>query len=744
MATIKDVARLAGVSQGTVSNVINGVKSVNSSLILKVEQAMLTLSYQPDAKARSLKNNLSKSIGVVMPNITDACYAQMFAGIEKQLGEMGYTVSLYISNELAQNEKRIIHQLQQQRMDGAIIITCQPAATDCFEQLMHSGTRLVFLERRPQNLDDYIFACLNTKAAIYETTISIINKGIKHIALLAGKEEYSNEQHCRSGFETAMRENGLPIGKRDIVMIETGKENAFRAATWWVQGGEIPEAIITTCASHAEGAMAAVNLFCDIIKPVVISISEDSWTQGSVSADFIKIPQKYLELGQTAANALLNDMDPNAPSDYRDIVIASEHAEKPMQDKQTSTSVRERGRKLRVLMMDSSASYATRTMLSDFKRQTNVDVEIDVLEHSEIYNEIKREAANDYYDIFQVDIPWLGEFVRSDMLKDLSDYIKASPQSIEGLIPGTLEEYALFEDKFYGIPYMFGTQLLYYRKDLFEDMRYQRLYYEQNKTELQPPRTWSEFNTVAKFFTKEFNSESPTQYGTTLGGRYSSGAVCEFLPRQWAFGGNCFDSRGKVTINRPESIRALKNYAESFQYASPSSPDDWWGEQVKTFCDGQAAMMVMFMSHATDITDRYLSKVGGKIGFSMVPGGAPLLGGWSLGINKNSKNADSAYEFLSWTCNPKTAIPYTILGGSPPSLDLFKSAELTTVYPWLPKAIEAFSISRKRTLPNAPGKILSEWNFEQILGESVHDAIIGKMTPEQAIEIAEKKLKDLF
>ena len=64
----------------------------------------------------------------------------------------------------------------------------------------------------------------------------------------------------------------------------------------------------------------------------------------------------------------------------------------------------------------------------------------------------------------------------------------------------------------------------------------QRLFFEQYHTVLKPPKPWVEYNAVAKFFTQKYNPDSPTQFGTTLGGWYPSGSLCEFLPRKWAMG----------------------------------------------------------------------------------------------------------------------------------------------------------------------------------------------------------------
>ena len=114
------------------------------------------------------------------------------------------------------------------------------------------------------------------------------------------------------------------------------------------------------------------------------------------------------------------------------------------------------------------------------------------------------------------------------------------------------------------------------------------------------------------------------------------GNPCEFLPRLWGHGGSVFDEQGKLTLDSREAIRAMENYCESFAYASPSSVGHYWPQQVREFSQGKTAMMVMYTPQVTDINDKQKSQIASEIGFSVIPGGHPLLGGWSLAINQNS------------------------------------------------------------------------------------------------------------
>lgn len=119
MATIKEVAKLAGVSIGTVSNVLNG-KTSNAELIDRVESAMSQLSYRPDANARSLKNTKSKLIGVLMPEICQSDHAHFLSRLENLLREQGYGILLKISNNNWLLEKKNLTQCMEQCVDGII------------------------------------------------------------------------------------------------------------------------------------------------------------------------------------------------------------------------------------------------------------------------------------------------------------------------------------------------------------------------------------------------------------------------------------------------------------------------------------------------------------------------------------------------------------------------------------------------------------------------------------------------
>ena len=94
MATIKDIAKLAGVSQGTVSNVLNGSGNVSSEKILRVQQAAKQLGYTPNQGAQLLRKGNSNILTVVLPNITDRQYVDFYISFRNYAENMGYRTAL--------------------------------------------------------------------------------------------------------------------------------------------------------------------------------------------------------------------------------------------------------------------------------------------------------------------------------------------------------------------------------------------------------------------------------------------------------------------------------------------------------------------------------------------------------------------------------------------------------------------------------------------------------------------------
>jgi len=122
MPTMKEVAREAGVSVGTVSNVLNNVSTVSEENRKKVLEAVEKLKYSPNFIARSLKTGHSKSLGLVIPDITNPFYPEVARGVEDKSNQMGYSVFLCNNDRSLDKEKQYIKVLIEKNVDGIILV----------------------------------------------------------------------------------------------------------------------------------------------------------------------------------------------------------------------------------------------------------------------------------------------------------------------------------------------------------------------------------------------------------------------------------------------------------------------------------------------------------------------------------------------------------------------------------------------------------------------------------------------
>ena len=161
--TMRDVARLAGVSVATVSAVINGGPKVSQLRSERVRQAMEALDYYPDQVARSLKVGKTGVVGMVIPDITNSFFAHLIRGTEDVAQQHGYSVILCDSAEDPQQERLLLNTLFSRRVDG-VLMACSDASA-AYDRLMRRRFPMVFVDRIPRGLTHSAVSTDNVAAA---------------------------------------------------------------------------------------------------------------------------------------------------------------------------------------------------------------------------------------------------------------------------------------------------------------------------------------------------------------------------------------------------------------------------------------------------------------------------------------------------------------------------------------------------------------------------------------------------
>ncbi len=216
MATIKDVARLAGVSTTTVSHVINKTRFVAEATQEKVMNAVDELNYAPSAVARSLKCNTTRTIGMLVTQSTNLFFSEVISGVESYCYRQGYTLILCNTGGIYEKQRDYIRMLAEKRVDG-ILVMCSDLTEELSEMLdRHSNIPKVVMDWGPESSQaDKIMD--NSEEGGYIATKYLIDNGHKDIACLSG---HFDKLACKErivGFRRAMAEANLPVNEDWII-----------------------------------------------------------------------------------------------------------------------------------------------------------------------------------------------------------------------------------------------------------------------------------------------------------------------------------------------------------------------------------------------------------------------------------------------------------------------------------------------------------------------------------------------
>ncbi|NQX12116.1 sugar ABC transporter substrate-binding protein [Microbacteriaceae bacterium VKM Ac-2855] len=295
-----------------------------------------------------------------------------------------------------------------------------------------------------------------------------------------------------------------------------------------------------------------------------------------------------------------------------------------------------------------------------FTEDTGTKIDFVELPYDGLYNRLNSEFSSGSvsFDVAALDAIWLPAFAGAvTPLDDLyTDDVKAD------LFPALVSE-ANVDGSYVGLPAWTNSEILYYRKDLFEDPAQQAAFKTQYGYDLVPPTTWQQYSDAAAFFTQDTNGDgTPDIYGTDVKGAVET----EWLATLSQTGEQTMvtDTDGGVSLGDADSKKALDFYTSLLPYAPPGAAQlDWAGAQ-NLFNQGQTAMM-RFWAHAYRQIPADAA-VAGNVGVAPMIGGdagpAGLPGAWYLSIAKASQKQDTAMEFLKFAYDNNELSADTSLG----------------------------------------------------------------------------------
>jgi LacI family transcriptional regulator len=206
----RDVAAAAGVSQSTVSRVLNGSTAVREETRLRVQAAIERLAYVPNAAARSLITHHTRQLGLVVSNITNGFYPEIIAAITDATLEQGYTVVVGSAGERDGSQTAYLKLLAEQRVDGVILTSTLLGDAPDVARLAEAGFPIVLVNRTRDDLPVDSVGLDNLEAGRLATD-HLVGHGRRRIAFVGGREDTPTNRARLAGYRAALDAAGVPV-----------------------------------------------------------------------------------------------------------------------------------------------------------------------------------------------------------------------------------------------------------------------------------------------------------------------------------------------------------------------------------------------------------------------------------------------------------------------------------------------------------------------------------------------------
>ncbi|MDO6445219.1 LacI family DNA-binding transcriptional regulator [Colwellia sp. 1_MG-2023] len=253
MATIYEVSELAKVSLATVSRVMNGNARVSEKTRNRVLSAMKELDYRPNSIAQSLASNRSNCIGLLVSEIHGPFFGQMMSGVETELRAAGKHVIITTGHSEEDKEKDGIEFLISRNCD-AIILHVEAVSDEYLVELSKGKTPIYLISRHVEGLPDNCIS-LDNELGGYIATQSLIEKGHRNIAYLAGPQYKADAIARLQGHKRALSENNIALNEKLIFEAEFKEQGGIAGLRYFLQEKAEFSALVCANDEMASGAM---------------------------------------------------------------------------------------------------------------------------------------------------------------------------------------------------------------------------------------------------------------------------------------------------------------------------------------------------------------------------------------------------------------------------------------------------------------------------------------------------------
>lgn len=303
-ATVKDVAKLAGVSTATVSRVINNDPRISEKTRKKVLKCIDKLGYRINNIARSLKTNRTYSIGFICPELANNFFMSVAKGVEDELRKQGYSVMVCNSNESVEEEKERFKLLAEKCVDGMIVI---PASNEGmhFNLFKESQIPVVLVDRLVDGFSADAVLVDNINGC-YSAVEHLINKGYRRIGFIGGDMRLTSAKERYEGYSRALGDYHIPLESGIIKFGDFHAQSGYEMMKELMESGNPPEYIfISNYFMHIGATKYLMEQQREIKNKVSIASFDDMELTSILGFCDVIVDQPISEIGYKAAELLM-------------------------------------------------------------------------------------------------------------------------------------------------------------------------------------------------------------------------------------------------------------------------------------------------------------------------------------------------------------------------------------------------------------------------------------------------------
>jgi LacI family transcriptional regulator len=319
--TIRDIARLAGVSHTTVSRALNKSPRVAPKTVQKVLAITKAQKYRLNPLARRFARGRSHLIGLIVSDIKNPFYAEMARGIEDQARKRGYLVVICSADDQSNALEQYVESVIGAGIEGLIFASAK-MTEPVVQNLIEEGFPVVLVNRRLKaEVGEYVV--LDNRKGAYMITQHLIKNGYRKIVIITGPREMSTAMERLDGYLQAMQEANLPCGENAVHHVNFSRKEGFNAANKILALKNRPEAIFGGNDYIAMGIM-------DAARHLKLRIPEDLAVVGYDNTGFAKsmgmttVSQRKYDMGHMAVKILIESIEGKTPGTTHRIILEPE------------------------------------------------------------------------------------------------------------------------------------------------------------------------------------------------------------------------------------------------------------------------------------------------------------------------------------------------------------------------------------------------------------------------------------